>query len=292
MGVFNPKKNWFLTYPQSDLTMAVLLERLNERPVAIQEYLIAEEKHQDGNTHLHAYIKFATDGIKLSEAPSYFTVSEKSGDYQPTRSCKAVIKYVKKEGNYLCNFDLDTYLGKKGKLQVSTIRSKSAKQALEDGDINIYAIKHYNLARSILCEPYEHDDTRGIWLYGPPGVGKSRYVRENHPSLYLKAQNKWFDGYEGEEAILIDDFDLPGKCLSHYLKIWTDRYACSGEIKGGTVNLRHKFFIITSNYAIDQIFDDDDILVRALKRRFQEVHMTEESITPLSQYAAGFNPGP
>lgn len=297
MGIRDKKRNWFLTYPQTDLTMADLLDRLKAK-AELSEYLIAQEHHSDGGLHLHAYIKFMDDGIQLKDAPQFFSVGEKSGNYQPCRSCKSVIQYCSKDGDYISNFDIESYLSKKRKLSVDTIQQKSARQALTDGDIGISSIKHYILARSILCEPYEHDDVRGVWLYGPPGVGKSRYVRDNHTSLYLKSQNKWFDGYEGEEAILLDDFDKPGKCLGHYLKIWTDRYSCTGEVKGGQVNLRHKFFIITSNYHMDEIFDEDPILVQALRRRFNIVKCTSSEFIPETsedsvpeQYARGFNPG-
>ncbi|AUM61846.1 Rep [uncultured virus] len=111
-----------------------------------------------------------------------------------------------------------------------------------------------------------------LWIVGQPGVGKSYWVREQFgDSLYLKAQNKWWDGYNGEENVLIDDFDQGGKCLSHYLKIWGDSYDLTGEIKGGTIKLGYKRFIITSNYTIDQLWGGeggDPVLVAALERRF------------------------
>nr|WAE42966.1 MAG: replication associated protein [Cressdnaviricota sp.] len=127
--------------------------------------------------------------------------------------------------------------------------------------------------RYLSTEPYQHSDVRGIWVYGPPGVGKSHQVRTKHPIIFIKGQNKWFDGYNDEEAILIDDFDRSGSCLGHHLKLWTDKWSCTGEIKGGTIQLLHKVFYITSNYTIDEIFYEDSQLVAALKRRFTIYHI-------------------
>ena len=65
-----------------------------------------------------------------------------------------------------------------------------------------------------------------------PRGRKTHSVISAEPSLYRKAQNKWWDGYVGQPAVLIDDFDETGASLHHYLKLWADRWAHTGEIKG------------------------------------------------------------
>jgi len=37
--------------------------------------------------------------------------------------------------------------------------------------------------------------------------------------------------------------------LGHYLKIWADKYACTGETKGGNLNLQHEKIVVTSNFS-------------------------------------------
>lgn len=56
--------------------------------------------------------------------------------------------------------------------------------------------------------------------------------------------------------------------LSHYLKLWADPYGeIRGEVKGGAVVLPYKRLYVTSQYTIEEIFEDP--LVRlALNRRF------------------------
>jgi hypothetical protein len=117
----------------------------------------------------------------------------------------------------------------------------------------------------------DYTDVKGHWYWGPPGTGKSHKARADYPNSYLKSQNKWWDGYQGQPTVIIDDLDTD--CLAHHLKIWADKYSCSGEVKGGTVPLQHTALIVTSNYAIEQLFKDE-IMAAAIRRRFKVTHFT------------------
>lgn len=50
--------------------------------------------------------------------------------------------------------------------------------------------------------------TEGFWFYGPTESGKSRRVWEQYPDLYRvpTTDKGWWDGYRGQETVLIDDF--------------------------------------------------------------------------------------
>lgn len=137
-----------------------------------------------------------------------------------------------------------------------------------DPEILIRNLGNLQKISSLYTEAYDHDDVRGQWFVGPPGTGKSYEARSRYQPLYLKQQNKWWDNYQAEPYVLLDDMDHGGACLGHYIKIWADRYACTGEIKGSTVRLRHKVFVVTSNYTIQQLWPSDPEMCKAIERRF------------------------
>ena len=118
---------------------------------------------------------------------------------------------------------------------------------------------------------------KNLWIYGPPGTGKSRlvwdYVTANRLRVYVKNQNKWWDGYDHQGVVLIDDAGEGMKLLAAHLKNWGDRYPFTAEVKGGTrrINTNDFHLIVTSNYSIREIFNATD--AEAIERRFDVLQM-------------------
>lgn len=95
-------------------------------------------------------------------------------------------------------------------------------------------------------------------FWGPPGTGKTRCVYDSFTDVYAKMPGKWWDGYNGQEVVLIDDFDPTDMfeiMYSFYLKL-LDRYPLRVEIKGGTKNFSSKTIIFTSNFDPSTWFND------------------------------------
>lgn len=79
---------------------------------------------------------------------------------------------------------------------------------------------------------------------------------------------KWWCGYLGEPAVLLEDVDYKiGTDLTYYLKLWLDNYVIEAETKGGRIRASPRVFIITSNYTIADLFQADPVLVEAISRR-------------------------
>lgn len=156
------------------------------------------------------------------------------------------------------------------------LKASSLNELVDSGELSIMDVRKLKNARMDLAQEGEaltHDECRGIWYYGLPGTGKTHKARTENPGAFIKAQNKWWDGYEGEDVVILDDLDT--NVLGHYLKIWSDKWACRGEVKGGHVNLKYTKFIITSNYTPDDLWpeDKDRVLRDAIIRRFKIIEV-------------------
>lgn len=112
------------------------------------------------------------------------------------------------------------------------------------------------------------------WIYGPSGTGKTSSVLAQYPDVYLKNCNKWWDGYQGEETVLIDDMDESHHMFWHHLKIWGDHKPFLAETKGGTMKIRPKRIIVTSNVPLS-VFCSKPQHLEALERRYKEIEKSE-----------------
>ena len=86
--------------------------------------------------------------------------------------------------------------------------------------------------------------------YGASGVGKSRRALEEAGpnSFWLprpEGDRPWWDGYDGQETIVIDEFY--GWLKRDFLYRLIDRYPMMLEVKGGAVPMQARHVIFTSN---------------------------------------------
>lgn len=110
-------------------------------------------------------------------------------------------------------------------------------------------VNSYSSLRAIAkdyCKPKMRGAQEVHIYWGDTRTGKTRAVYELEPDVFDKpSDDKWFDGYQGEEAILLDEFrgEIP---VGSLLK-WLDRYPIRVHSKGSMVPLCTKRWYITSN---------------------------------------------
>lgn len=112
-------------------------------------------------------------------------------------------------------------------------------------------------------------------ICGIPGSGKSRYCQEVGGDSYWKPCGKWWDGYIGQETVVLDDFCgwLP---ISDLLRLM-DRYPFRVE----TVEFVSKKIYITSNKSSKEWYKEElNLDMRPPFRRFATIHVMRRGVLP------------
>lgn len=108
---------------------------------------------------------------------------------------------------------------------------------------------------------------------GQPGVGKTRRVFDEHKDdVFVKDNTKWWDGYEGQRCILLDELDTHDHWKIEEMLRFLDRYPYQGQTKGGYVNINSPFIAITSNKSLNDLYPSiSEDQMNALTRRITHV---------------------
>lgn len=114
-------------------------------------------------------------------------------------------------------------------------------------------------------------DVQVIVHWGAAGTGKTRKPYEEGAYLFDDYENGWWDGYEGESVICLDDFY--GGIKYAFLLRLLDGYQCRLKVKGGFRYAQWSKIYITSNKPPAEWYQLG--LTDALARRITEViHFT------------------
>jgi len=235
-------------------------------------YIVVGKEHEnEGTYHYQGYTILDTpktlNGVKILLTRAHL---------EPRRgTVHQAAEYCKKEGNFWEHGELPVTAAQKTKEMWKNLIAWA-----EAGELDRikdeypamylrYLEKLRGLARPQLTILPELENE---WWYGPTGTGKSRKLWRDYPVHYAKQLNKWWDGYDGEEVVAIEEWAPKNECTASLLKIWADRYPFPAEIKGGKLNkIRPKKLIVLSNYSIDQCFAAVEDL-EPIKRRFKVIH--------------------
>lgn len=110
------------------------------------------------------------------------------------------------------------------------------------------------------------------WFYGDTGTGKTWTAWNMDKGAYFKSpSHKWWDGYIGQESVIIDDYRI-NFCDYNYLLALLDMYPFRVEYKGGSIEMVSKRIFITAPFPPEQMWEHQiEENLAQLKRRLKYV---------------------
>lgn len=245
--ISSQSKFWVFTlnnYTQEELTLIrSLVETSN-----VSYVVIGMEIGEQGTPHVQGYLELS----KRLRGRSVLKLSGMTRCHLETRqgTQEEATRYSKKDGIFEEYGELSVNdRGRRSDLESLKTDLDSGKSLMEISDTHFATYLRYE--RSITKYRALRDTSRN-WLpdvqvfWGKTGTGKTRKVYEENVDIYTHAGDRWFDGYEGQEVVLFDDFDGSVFKLAYLLKL-LDRYQMRVPVKGGFIQWVPKKIYITSN---------------------------------------------
>lgn len=278
-NVSNPQRAWCFTSFKVDEQLPI--ENNEFRYIIYQREVCLDtgREHFQGYCELFKPARFSKLKLLLND-PALHCEVRKGSREQAREYCRKLESRV--DGPWEYGVFGDGGQGERNDIKakaqiIKDIQRENPKRALQEiADKHPEFILQY--ARGVqtllanLPQQERTEETRGILVIGPPGTGKSTWVRQNYPGAFWKSSTtgQWWDGYRGEETIVLDEFKgwLPHRDITQMVG---NSQPLQLQIKGGTVNLLAKTVIFISNFNPRAWYDQEKCSLRALTRRFQEI---------------------
>lgn len=123
------------------------------------------------------------------------------------------------------------------------------------------------------CEKERNYKPEVTWIWGASGCGKSRMAQDlAGTDAYWKDGEKWWDGYDSHESVILDDFRASNMKFNYLLRL-LDRYPMRVEVKGGYRQMISKKIFVTTIVHPQNVYQlgDNDEPIKQLIRRIDNI---------------------
>lgn len=275
----SPAKRWVFTLNNWTDEEEAEVRRFIERECSYGVF--GREVGESGTKHLQGFV-IVKRKVRLPQLTGYFN----------NRAHLEVARGTPEDSRVYCTKDGDFYEwgtcpagdGKAKSRDTLGLEFKSCVEGEEgiagfaDANPGAWFFSGSTMLRNMLAlqRPRERPGGNVRWLYGAPGVGKSRFAHAELPRAYIKdPATKWWTGYFLEVDCIIDDIGPKGVSITNLLR-WFDRYKCTVEGKGTEMPLYVENWIVTSNYHPRDVYrsetGEEHPQIEALLRRITVIH--------------------
>lgn len=234
-----------------------------------------------GRQHLQGYVEFVNaktmSAVKTAMSCDSLHLEKRKG------TAKEASDYCKKDGNFEERGEISKDPKEGGSMEKDRwARSRELAQEgrFDEIDDELW-IKYQSSFKKMRTDAISNVTTRlekmdnEWWWSRGTGKGKSKLADKLYGDAYWykKTKNGWWDHYNGEDVVVIEEMNKYHPQMGEDLKEWMGHRPFRVEVKGSMINIRPKKFVILSNYPPEGIWNEYEILA-PLKRRLKVFEFT------------------
>lgn len=285
----NKSRNWCGTLNNPTSNGRDWLDAVTRGCAQLKFLVFQREEGKNETPHFQFYAEFkgskTLDYVKKVFVRAH--LEKRRGNRQ-----QAIEYCIKDEGRiagpwwYPVELKLEDYANKPGKrndllVLYDAIKSGKRKRWLFDNHtISMFRFGRVYDRLQPLMKPKMRDKVEVVLMYGPPGSGKTWSIFGN-PDIDQNevwtppiGKGGWYDGYDGQEIVVFDDFMGAGShlSLSDLLRV-LDRYPVQTPVKTAFCWFNPAKIYITTNYSPEKwyTYGDRQASYRAIERRVDRV---------------------
>ena len=213
--------------------------------------VIADEVGAEGTAHFQGYLELTE---KITPRPLAELLPGAHSKERRGTPLEAA-EYCKKDGNFIEEGTLSKP-GRRTDIEAvkRMVKAKRSMSEISDHTSSYQQLKFATLYREIHQTPRMIQDIDVRWYFGKTGSGKTRAAYDEFPNIYTPISYRWWQAYDGQTEVLIDDFRKDW-CKFHELLKLLHRYPIKVETKGSHQQLQAATIIITTPFRPEETYE-------------------------------------
>jgi len=235
--------------------------------------VIGDEVGEEGTPHFQGYLELSE---KITPKPLAELLPRANSEERIGTPLQAA-DYCKKDGQWTERGSMSRP-GRRTDIEdiKRMVRDKRPMHEIADKAESYQQLKFAKLYKECTQKKRPIQDIDIRWYFGKAGTGKTKAAYDEFPDLYTPINFKWWEDYQGEPVVLIDDFRKDW-CKFHELIKLLDRYPIKVECKGSFYQLQATTIIITAPCRPEDMYDTREDLYQ-LTRRIRIVRQFPEDL--------------
>lgn len=266
-------RGWCMTLNNwSNTELEVLKKHFSEH---CKYWIIGQEVGASGTKHLQIYVEYRNEKSMnvIKKVNSSLHLEKRKGTMEEASN------YCKKDGNFIEEGKIRGMQGSRKDIHLVLDMVNENKSMVEiiDTGVGYQALRYGELIRKYkqrkrTWKPIVY------WFWGKSGTGKSMTAFEmsDEKSRWVSLDSiRWWDGYDEQEDVIIDDF-RGSDCRLKTLLRTLDRYEYRVEYKGGSTQLLAKRIWITCTKHPRDVYSEERCGAEEIEQLIRRIDYIQE----------------